>query len=87
MDVVRHDPNDAPYIYNIYHYTVMKHFSSAPIYPQVLKVAQIESIPALDEFIQNHVFVVGPYHDDNHWIEEIPEHIKNAKQKGLTSGG
>jgi hypothetical protein len=84
MDVVRHDLNDAPYIYNIYHYTVMEHFSSAPMYQQVLKVAQIESTPELDKFIQNHVFVVGPYkEEDNHWFKEIPEHIKNAKQKGL----
>ncbi|MBN2267138.1 MAG: hypothetical protein JW725_02235 [Candidatus Babeliaceae bacterium] len=81
MDVVRHDPNDSPYIYNIYHYTVMEHFPSASIYPQVLKVAQIEANPELDEFIQKHVFVVGPYREDNHWVEEIPEHIKNAKQK------
>jgi len=84
MDVVRHGPKDAPYIYNIYHYTVMEHFSTAPIYQQVLEVAQIEATPELDEFIQNHVFVVGPYREENkHWFEEIPKHIKNAKQKSL----
>lgn len=87
MDVVRLDPNDAPYIYNIYHYTVMEHFSSASIYQQVLTVAQIEGSAELDKFIQDHVFVVGPYREDNnHWVEEIPKHIKNAKQKSWHSG-
>jgi hypothetical protein len=85
MDVVRLDPADAPYIYNIYHYAVLEHFSSTPIYQQVLKVARIEETADLDEFIQDHVFVVGPYHEDNHRVEEIPEQIKNAKNKGQQS--
>lgn len=62
--------SDAPYIYNIYHYTVLEHFTSAPVYQDVLRVARIEETAELDEFIQSHVFVVGPYHGDNHWAKE-----------------
>jgi hypothetical protein len=81
MDVVRLDPADAPYIYNIYHYTVLENFSSAPIYQQVLDVARVEETAELDGFIKDHVFIVGPYREDNHWVVEIPEHIINAKYK------
>jgi hypothetical protein len=81
IDVVRLDPADEPYIYNVDHYTVLEHFNSAPLYQQALRVAQIEETDELNEFINSHVFVVGPYQNDNHWVEEIPEHIREAKSK------
>jgi hypothetical protein len=81
IDVVRSDPHDKPYVYNIYHYTVLEHFESASIYQESLKVAHIEETKELNEFIQAHIFVVGPYQENNHWVEEIPEHIKKAKLK------
>ncbi|MCG2784918.1 MAG: hypothetical protein L6461_07400 [Anaerolineae bacterium] len=81
IDVVRYDPGDEPYIYNIDHYTVLEHFDSASLYQESLKVARIEESEELNEFIQSHVFVVGPYRKDNHWVEEIPKHIREAKQK------
>jgi hypothetical protein len=81
IEVVRYDPADEPYIYNIDRYTVFEHFASAPIYQEALKVARIEENKELDEFIQSHVFVVGPFREDNHWVEEIPQHIRDAKQK------
>ena len=81
IDVVRFDPADKPYIYNIDHYTVLEHFASDPMYHKALKVAGIEETEELNTFIQSHVFVVGPYREDNHWVEEIPKQILNAKQK------
>jgi tetratricopeptide (TPR) repeat protein len=81
VDVVRFDPADKPYVYNIDHYTVFEHFASDPLYKDALKVARIEETEELDKFIQANVFVVGTYQKGNHWVEEIPEHIKKAKQK------
>jgi hypothetical protein len=59
-----------PYIYNIDHYTVFENFIEHPLYLEALKVAQVEKTIELDEFVQDHVFVVGPYRDDNHWVQE-----------------
>jgi hypothetical protein len=42
IDVVRSDPKDKPYIYNIDHYTVLENFVSAPLYKEALKAARIE---------------------------------------------
>ena len=81
IDVVRLDPGDKPYIYNIDHYTVMESFASAPLYTEALKVAKIEETEELNEYIQSHVFVVGPFREGNHWVEEIPINIREAKQK------
>jgi hypothetical protein len=81
IDVVRLDEKDQPYIYNIDHYTVFEHFVSDPLYHQALQVAQVKETDELDEFVQDHVFVVGPYREDNHWVVDIPEHIKKAKHK------
>ena len=82
IDVVRSDPRDKPYIYNIDHYTVLENFVSAPLYQEALKVARIEETEELNEYIQSHIFVVGPFREDNHWVEEIPKQILEAKQKG-----
>jgi hypothetical protein len=81
IDVVRLDPRDKPYIYNIDHYTVFEHFASAPLYQEALKVARIEETEELNKYVQSHVFVVGPFQVDDHWVEEIPRHIREAKQK------
>ncbi|MBI5354366.1 MAG: hypothetical protein HZB50_17130 [Chloroflexi bacterium] len=82
IDVIRSDPKDTPYIYNIDHYTVLENFVSAPLYQEALKVARIEETEELNEYIQSHIFVVGPFREDNHWVEEIPKQIREAKQKG-----
>ena len=81
IDVVRFDPADKPYIYNIDHYRVLENFVSAPLYQEALKVARIEETEELNKYIQSHVFVVGPFQEDNHWVEEIPKQIREAKQK------
>jgi hypothetical protein len=81
IDVVRSDPGDKPYIYNIDHYTVFEHLACDPLYHEALKVAGVEATEELDKFVQDHVFVVGPYCQDNHWVVDIPEYIKKARQK------
>jgi len=81
IDVVRYDPNDAPYIYNIDHYTVIELIASTSLYQKALKIARIEENEELNEYIQSHVFVVGPFREGNHWVEEIPIQIREAKLK------
>jgi hypothetical protein len=81
IDVVRFDPNDEPYIYNIDHYTVFENFASTQLYHEALKVARIDETEELNEYIQSHVFMVGPSKESNHWEKEIPKHIRDAKQK------
>ncbi len=81
IDIVRSDPNDAPYVFNIDHYTVFENFTYASHYQDTLRVARIEESEELNIFIQSHVFVVGPYQQDDHWVEEIPIHIREAKYK------
>jgi hypothetical protein len=81
IDVVRYDPADKPYIYNIDHYTVFENFTSSPLYQKVLEVACIEASDELFEFIEAHVFIVGPYKEDNHWVKEIPIQIREARSK------
>ena len=82
IDVVRFDPVDQPYIYNIDHYTVLEHFASSPLYQDALQIACINENEELNEYIHSHVFVVGPYRKDNHWAKEIHQHIRDAKHKG-----
>ena len=81
IDVIRYDPADKPYIYNIDHYTVLEHFDSSTFYKEALKIAGVKETEELSKYIQSHVFVVGPYKDDNHWVVEIPEQIREAKYK------
>jgi hypothetical protein len=79
IDVVREDAADYPDVINIDHYTVFEHFNNSLMYEDVLRVAMVVETEELDEFIGTHVFVVGPYKDDDHHLKEIPERIKNAK--------
>lgn len=81
IDVVRYDPDDKPYIYNIYHYTVIENLPNHPEYPKALAIAGVEDEPELKQTLLDHVFIVGPYHLSDHWSKKIPEHIMKAKLK------
>ena len=82
IDVVRYDPRDAPYIYNIYHYIVIENFPLHPQYHEALTTAGVKESEELRSALLNNAFVVGPYEiDGQHWSKEIPEGIKNARQK------
>ena len=81
IDIVRFDPEDAPYIYNTDHYTVIENLTSHKDYARVLSVANIQDNTLLRKTLQENVFVVGIYKDDTHWKDEIPAHIKHAKNK------
>ena len=81
LDVVRYDPTDSPYVYNIDHYRVLEQFSKDPNYQRVVSMAGVKDSDILQATFLENVFIVGPYHIDNHWCEEIPKAIKKAKPK------
>jgi len=82
IDIVRKDPKDAPTIYNTDHYTVVERLTEHPDYPDILKRTKVEDSQALQETLNSWVWIIGPERDPtNHWIEEIPDYIKNAAKK------
>jgi hypothetical protein len=87
IDVVRHDPRDAPYVYNIDHYTVIENLPLHPQYHRVLEVAAVEENNELNSVLAQHVYVVGPYRRGDHWVQEIPERIRDARTRKRYDSG
>jgi hypothetical protein len=87
-DIVRNDPADAPFIYNIDHYKVIENLPMHPMYGDVLCVAGVQRSQELDRYLQENVFMVGPYRLDHHHVTEIPSHIAHAvsfnRERGLS---
>ena len=81
IDVVRYDPRDAPYIYNIDHYTVIENLVDHPDYKTFIQLSNIHDSEGLRQLLRNNVFIVGPKKLYHHHVKEIPKHIKNAKSK------
>jgi len=82
IDIVRKDLTDAPMIYNTDHYTVVERLTDHPDYPNILKRTKVQDSKALQETLNSWVWIIGPERDPtNHWVEEIPEYIKNAAKK------
>jgi hypothetical protein len=79
IDVVRYDPQDRPFVYNIDHYRVVENLPSHPRYEDIVRTAGVRSTPEVRQFMSQHVFIVGPERPDNHWVEEIPAAIAAAK--------
>ena len=78
IDIVRHDPADAPYIYNIDHYAVIENLHLHPTYRKVLRVAGVPESAALGSYLRDNVFMVGPYQLDYHHVIEIPQQIARS---------
>lgn len=83
IDIVRLDERDAPYIHNIDHYTVCQTLTLHNDYAQIIKMAGIDDSPELQKCLYDVVFVVKqtPDETDDHWCVELPERIKNAREK------
>ena len=83
FDVVRHDPRDAPYVYNLDHYVVIQRLPQHPQYGRILDTAGLTQTERLDATLEKYVFIVGPYDKDHpgHWAKYIPSHIAEAKKK------
>lgn len=84
IDIVRRDDRDAPYIYNIDHYTVVQTLRLHDAYNTILTKTGITDSPELQQCLNHNVFVVkqDSTETDNHWTEDIPAQIKNAHKKG-----
>jgi hypothetical protein len=84
IDVVRRDDRDAPYIYNIDHYTVVQTPCLHDAYKTILTKIGITDSPELQKCLNDIVFVVKqhPTETENHWSEDIPARVKNAREKG-----
>lgn len=84
IDVVRHDPGDAPTVINIDHYTVIENLPDHDQYEKVLSTCGFPSDPNLGDTLRDYVFVCGPERSENHWCETIPEHIANARHRSAS---
>jgi hypothetical protein len=79
MDIVRYEERDAPYVYNIDHYTVFENFPEHPQYHRVLAAAGVRETEDLHSALAENVLIVGPVKLENHhWVTELPDHIKNG---------
>jgi hypothetical protein len=81
IDVIRKDPKDDPFVYNVDHYTIIQNICLHPAYGEILLKAGVKESPELNEYLKENVFIVGPEKRSNHWIEEIPDHLKSASIK------
>ena len=66
FDIVRYDPKDAPWVYNIDHYTVFEDLRKHPHFDLLIQRYGIAQTIGLRELINTRVFVVGPNRRDNH---------------------
>ena len=81
IDVIRYDPADTPDVINIDHYQVFEDFATSQFYKDALKIAGVVETEELSNYIQSHIFVVGPYKEINHHLPDIPKSIRDAKHK------
>lgn len=81
IDIVRYDAQDAPHVYNIDHYSVVENLPNHADYSKVLSTANVKETDELNKILKEKVFVVGPRQSSDHWVKELPERIRNAKQK------
>lgn len=81
MDILRLDPNDAPSIYNLDNYTVIERLTELPGFEQVLKKAGLKDSLPLRADLKKHVYFVKKHPGKQHWLDHIPEYIRQARRK------
>ncbi|MEI9864970.1 MAG: hypothetical protein WDN00_10525 [Limisphaerales bacterium] len=81
-DIIRYDAGDYPFIYNTDHYSVLERLHNHPNFEGILQLAGIQPNEALQQMLDQNVFIVGPEKLENHhWQKEILPHIRNAGWK------
>jgi len=73
--------NDDPYFINLDHYTIIENLQDNEIYPEVLRVAGMTDSTELRYELQNNIYVIKEPPNDNHWLEDFPQHVLEAKMK------
>lgn len=84
IDVVRHDPKDDPYVYNVDHYTAVETITLHAAYSSFLKQAGVSDSDDLRDTLNRNVYIIknDPASYGDHWCEELPDRVRNAKPKG-----
>ncbi|MBK1830778.1 hypothetical protein JIN77_08575 [Verrucomicrobiaceae bacterium R5-34] len=81
MDVLRYDRKDDPYFINLDHYKIIENLQEHEIYPEVLHVAGMADSAELRYEFQNNIYVIKEPPNNNHWLEDFPQHVLKAKMK------
>lgn len=81
MDVLRYHEDDAPYVINIDHYTIIENLHLNERYSEVLKVAGLSDSDELRWQLQNNIFIIKEPPNDFHWMTEFPDHVLNAERR------
>jgi len=82
VDIVRHDPNDAPAVFNVYHYRVIENLPLHQQFADVIRIAGIDVTDDLCTSLRENVYIVGPEKIEGlHHVKQIPGHIREAAQK------
>jgi len=82
IDIVRRDPDDAPFVFNSDHYTVVEKLTGHPDYSSFVRRAGVPDSEELRTAIDSWVWIIGPTRDPEfHWSKEIPEFIRRATAK------
>ena len=81
MDVLRHDPEDAPYIINLDHYTIIENLHLHEVYPEALRVAGLDDTPELRYELENRIYIIKEPPNENHWMQDFPQYVLDAKKR------
>lgn len=81
MDIVRLDPQDAPRIYNVDHYTAIENLADHSSFGDILRIAGVDDTKALRDELSQYVHLVSPDKSKPHQFEIVPEHIRHARRR------
>jgi hypothetical protein len=81
FDIVRIDRRDAPFVYNIDHYQVIEDVTNRYNLDEIYRMCDVTPSNDVVTFLKSKVFIIGPRRLDHHWVEEIPQHIAQAKER------
>lgn len=73
IQIVREHQRDKPCIYNVDRYTVIMNLDLNTAFPLICKKARVRDTPDLRKAFRDYVFIVGPYKDERHQFEKLPE--------------
>lgn len=73
VEIIRLDPKDHPFIYNIDHYRVIERLPDHPDYQKLLHHARVDDSEELRRILDSWIFLLGPEKTSDHWREKLPE--------------
>lgn len=80
--IARYDPDDAPSVINIDHYTAIENLPAHSIYPTALQKANVSDSDELRAALSQHVFLVKEDPDpEMHWVADFPQIFLEGRKK------